>query len=65
MKATYICFWGEGYSAEEPCKAVTIDWFCDDMGYEPEMIDRIKALGVHDTLDLTDLSGVHTVTRVV
>ncbi len=63
MSATYICFWGDGYYKDGE-QVVGPEFFTDDNGYNSEAQKSIAALQVRGKVDLSDLSGSHTVERI-
>lgn len=59
----YECVWGAGYHAGGD-ELRDLSFFCEDNGYDAANLARVSELAVGETADLTDLSGVHTVTRI-
>jgi hypothetical protein len=69
--ARYECVWGAGYGSDaggthdlpEP-QTVGMDFFQPGNGYSDKAISRVQAMQVGVTIDLSDLSGAHTVRRI-
>ena len=60
----FICFWGSGYYKAPITELHSIGFFHEDRGYGEDDIAKVKALGVAQATNLSDLSGTHIVTRV-
>lgn len=60
---SFLCYWGAGYNKEETLQ-VGVDFFNYGNGYRDFDLELIFSLEVGKTVDLTDPSGVHSVTRV-
>lgn len=63
MQITFLAYWGEGYGNPH-MENVGLAFFNDTNGYAADDISRIVSLRVGETVDLTDLSGIHTVLRI-
>lgn len=59
----YLCHWGDGYVEADDTEH-NAGFFTADNGYDPESLAKIGALAVGEVADLSDMSGVHTVTRL-
>ena len=62
-KALYLCHYGRGY-ANQYDEQVVIGFFTEKNGYSPDDIQLIADLPIGGKIDLSDLSGHHTVTRL-
>lgn len=61
--SVYLCVWGKGY--EKQFEALRdSSFFCEMNGYCENMIKAVNELNVNERLDLSDLSGVHTIKRI-
>jgi hypothetical protein len=60
----YHCVWGEGYVYPQKL-TVDISHFSEDNGYHIDVINRVLSLEPGQEIDLTDISGIHTVERSV
>lgn len=58
----YMAYWGERYS--QKIDLIDQSFFSEENGYTVNDIATIEALPLYGVADLTDLSGVHIVTRV-
>lgn len=61
--SVYLCVWGQGYEKqfEAPRDA---SFFCENNGYCESIIKAVSALKIGESIDMSDLSGVHTVKRI-
>ena len=53
--------WSDGYP--DRAEVITSTFF-HGMGYETEDVGRAIQLEIGETLDLSDMSGTHTLTRI-
>ena len=63
MVKKYEAYWGNGYS-KKGRKVVGEKFFTQSNGYNPQDIHNIKTMAVGKRIDLSDLSGRHTVKRI-
>ena len=59
----YLCVWGQGYAKQFDALR-DASFFCESNGYCESMIKAVNALNIGESIDLSDLSGVHTVKRI-
>lgn len=59
----FVAFWGEGYGEPET-NIVGRKFFDSESGYYARSVDKIDALQIGESVDLSDISGRHVVTRV-
>ena len=60
----FMCFWGEGYNDNGQVEIREEETFCENWGYEEDDIARVSSLDIADSVDLSDPSGTHIVTRL-
>lgn len=64
----FMCFWGAGYSRFDGEHALTetvdMQFFTERNGYSPRDADRVRGLEIAECVNLSDWSGIHTVTRI-
>lgn len=59
----FEAYWGRGYTKQGK-RIVGMGWFTERNGYITENIAKVMALPVGKRVDLSDLSGTHTVKRI-
>lgn len=59
----FKAYWGSGY-VKTGSKIKPLSFFNINKGYDENVIYQLDMLKVGQRLDLTDLSGTHTITRI-
>lgn len=62
-KKRFLAYWGKGYT-KQGSRVVSEEFFSKANGYDPQDSYNIKTMAVGRKVDLSDLSGTHTVKRV-
>lgn len=63
----FLCVWDRGYVEPGATPHITVveaSFFTPESGYDHNEIARVQALIMGESIDLTDGSGFHTVTRL-
>lgn len=62
----FECRWGDGYVTPtiERISTHGLNFFAEENGFDAELIEKVRSLRVHDTLDATDLSGELYIKRI-
>lgn len=63
MTKLFSATWGAGYVTQET-RTLTLSDITEDNGYFEWGIEKVEALQVGQTADLSDMSGDLTITRV-
>jgi len=65
---TFFLAWGAGYIPHDQKSALTEtqpeNYFCEDQGYWPEHIEMVKNLVLGESVNLTEMGQIHSVTRL-
>ena len=59
----FVATWGAGYATQET-RNLTMSEITEDNGYFEWGVDKVEALQVGQTADLSDMSGDLTITRI-
>lgn len=62
-RPSFSCIWGEGYAVPST-EENNLEFFGVHNGYEEDQISKISQLKVGESIDLSDPSGEHHVTRI-